>query len=208
MKALLIKDFYMLIKQMKIFIIVILVLAIMPGTSVAAFAIVYSAMIPMTAIAYDEGCKWDRFAAMMPYTVKNLVLEKYVFGYLMVTFAAIISALSKLITGLVTGSGFDVQNLVVIAVVVCIALTMQALNLPFVYKFGVEKGRFVYLAFFVLVFAVLGLFEINIEPDFSTLPNIQISILFLAIALLAVTVICNVGSILLSVRFYAKKSHQ
>ncbi len=208
MKALLIKDFYMLIKQMKTFIILILVFAIMPGTSVTAFAIVYSAMIPMTAIAYDEGCKWNRFAAMMPYSVKILVFEKYLFGYIMVVLAAILSALSELISGLVTGEGFSVEKLTVIMAVVCVALIMQALNLPFIYKLGVEKGRFVYLAFFVLVFAVLGLFEINTVPVIGMLPNIQISILLLGLLLLAVTIICNVGSVLLSARFYEKKNYQ
>lgn len=204
MKALLIKDFYTLIKQMKLFVILILVFAIMPGASVTAFAIVYSTMIPMTAIAYDENCKWDRFAAMMPYSAKSLVFEKYVFGYIMTVFATLISALSELITKLVTGEGFGIENLAVLAAIVCVALIMQALNLPFIYKLGVEKGRFVYLAFFVLVFAVFGLFEIDIMPAIGTLPNIQISIVLLAVVLFAVTIACNVGSVLLSVRFYTK----
>lgn len=205
MKALLIKDFYTLFKQMKLFIILIVVFAIMPGASVTAFAIVYSTMIPMTSIAYDENCKWDRFAAMMPYSVRNLVFEKYVFGYIMAVFATLISLISGFITGLVTGQGFSIENLVILVVYVCLALILHSLNLPFIYKLGVEKGRFVYLAFFVLLFVVFGMFEKEIMPVIDSLLNIQISIVLLAVALIAVTIACNIGSVLLSVRFYTKK---
>jgi len=53
MKALLLKDFYTLIKQIKIFIIMIIIFAAIPGYSIAGFAMVYAAMLPITAMAYD-----------------------------------------------------------------------------------------------------------------------------------------------------------
>ena len=54
MKGLLLKDWYTLIKQMKIMLVLMLVFACVPGYSMAAFAVVYTAMLPVTAFAYDE----------------------------------------------------------------------------------------------------------------------------------------------------------
>ena len=42
----------------------------------------YAAMMPISALAYDENCKWDQLAAMMPYSVRDIVLSKYLFGYI------------------------------------------------------------------------------------------------------------------------------
>ena len=49
MKGLLLKDWYTLIKQMKIMLVLMLVFACVPGYSMAAFAVVYAAMLPVTA---------------------------------------------------------------------------------------------------------------------------------------------------------------
>ena len=67
MKGLLLKDWYTLIKQMKIMLVLMLVFACVPGYSMAAFAVVYAAMLPVTALAYDERSKWDELAAMPPW---------------------------------------------------------------------------------------------------------------------------------------------
>lgn len=68
MKGLFIKDLYTLAKQMKIFLLMIVVFAVVPNGSMAGFAIVYSAMLPMTSLAYDERSHWDELAATMPYS--------------------------------------------------------------------------------------------------------------------------------------------
>ena len=47
MKGLLLKDWYTLIKQMKIMLMLMLVFACVPGYSMAAFAVVYAAMLPV-----------------------------------------------------------------------------------------------------------------------------------------------------------------
>ena len=80
MKGLLLKDWYTLIKQMKIMLVLMLVFACVPGYSMAAFAVVYAAMLPVTALAYDERSKWDELAAMLPYSVREIVGGKYVLG--------------------------------------------------------------------------------------------------------------------------------
>ena len=97
MKGLLLKDWYTLIKQMKIMLVLMLVFACVPGYSMAAFAVVYAAMLPVTALAYDERSKWDELAAMLPYSVKEIVGGKYVLGVTAVAAAGAVAAAAQLI---------------------------------------------------------------------------------------------------------------
>ena len=54
MKGLLLKAFLVLVKQMKFLLILIPIIAITGGSSMASIAILVGAMLPMTAMAYDE----------------------------------------------------------------------------------------------------------------------------------------------------------
>lgn len=82
MRALLMKDFYVLFKQMKLFFVMILFFSLIPNQNMASFAAVYAGMLPFSALAYDEQSKWDQLAVTMPYSRRDLVLSKYVLGYL------------------------------------------------------------------------------------------------------------------------------
>lgn len=82
MKALLLKDFYVLWKQMRIFLLLIVVFSALPGGYSAIFAVTYAALLPYSCVAYDERSKWDQLAAMLPYTVRDLVLSRYVLGWI------------------------------------------------------------------------------------------------------------------------------
>ena len=96
MKGLLIKDWKTLLKQMKVMLAIVVVFACIPGTYMAAFALFYAAMLPVTALAYDERAKWDELAAMMPYTAKAIVGSKYVLGLTLVLPVLALSMLSRL----------------------------------------------------------------------------------------------------------------
>ena len=62
MKSLLLKDCYVITKQLKIFLVIIPVIALTTGGSMNALAILLGAVLPMTAIAYDERSKWEQLA--------------------------------------------------------------------------------------------------------------------------------------------------
>ena len=51
MKGLLIKDFMVIVKQLKLFIIVIPLMALAGGTTAAPMAVLFGSMLPITAIA-------------------------------------------------------------------------------------------------------------------------------------------------------------
>ena len=65
MSALILKDFYVLWKQMRLFLLLLLVFSAIPGSFNSTFVVVYAAMLPYTAMAYDERSKWNQMAAML-----------------------------------------------------------------------------------------------------------------------------------------------
>ena len=66
MKALLYKDAMVLWKQMKLMLLLILIFAVIPSEFQNTFAVLYAALLPYSALAYDERSRWDRMAAAMP----------------------------------------------------------------------------------------------------------------------------------------------
>ena len=65
MKALIKKDIYVIWKQMRMFVLLILALSMINNTFNAVFLVVWCSMLPYTAMAYDEQSHWDQMAVMI-----------------------------------------------------------------------------------------------------------------------------------------------
>ena len=126
MKALLKKDLLVLARQMKFYLLLILVFSIIPNFPGAAFAIVYAAMLPITSISFDENAKWGNLAVMMPYTPQSLVGCKYVLGYLCLGSVAALTLLAQLLMGTLRKSGALPESVATIALSILMALIMLA----------------------------------------------------------------------------------
>lgn len=198
MKSLLIKDFYVIIKQLRIYLLIIPIIALIAGGTMSVFGILLGAVLPMTAIAYDERSKWNELAAMMPYTSLDLILSKYVQGYLCMLGAAILVMVGQFIgtfTGTVTLE--DSQNVLLLAIVS--GLVFIAINTPILFKFGSEKGRFVFIVAMGLIGASGPLLE---KMDGRVL--MEISSLS-PLILLLFAILLNVLSVLLSLKIKQRK---
>lgn len=197
MKGLLIKDWKTLLKQMKAMLVIVVVLACIPGTYMAAFALFYAAMLPITALAYDERAKWDELAAMMPYTAKAIVGSKYVLGLTLVLPVLALSMLSRLIVHSAPIVSEDTMSLLITA---CLSLVLMAIDLPFMFRFGVEKGRLIYILL-TCVFVVAG---VNYAGKLADAVNSigAAMVTTVPLLLLAAAVIALLISYLISVRVY------
>ncbi|MCH3971457.1 MAG: ABC-2 transporter permease [Oscillospiraceae bacterium] len=202
MKALLLKDFYVITKQMKFFLILIIVFAMIPNTSMVAFATMYAAILPVSAMGYDERCKWNTLACMMPYSAKAIVMSKYVMGYLAVAVAVAAATVGTLVQSIFMGSSVLTTFLPTMLVCVCIALGMLALQMPIMVSKGVEKGRmFLLMTFFLIFFMVIFLSNFAEAANLSALPFWKAAFWLLPFLIAA----ANVLSIHLSKRSYQKK---
>lgn len=154
MSALLLKDFDVMWKQTRVLLILILVFSCLPGAFYPTFAVVYAAILPYTAMAYDERSKWDQLAAMLPYTDRDIVLSKYCFGYLAIIATAGISlVVQTVLTTVWDRAAENLSPLPTIPLAMGVGVCVLALTLPLMFRFGVEKGR---LVMFLLIFLVCG----------------------------------------------------
>ena len=199
MKALILKDTYVIWRQMKYFLVMILIFSALPNGFNNAFAVVYASMLPYTALAYDERSKWDQLAAMMPYSTRDMVLGKYVFGWLCIGGAAVLSGLLQMALSLVVDRVF-LPGVMVLSVLG--ALCILAITLPVMFRFGVEKGR---LAMFLIIFLVCGtagaIASITVSGDGGAFAFQGPILVVMSIAALVLTAV----SVPLSMRFYTKR---
>ena len=200
MKALIIKDTYVIWRQMKYFLILILIFSALPSGFNNAFAVIYTSMLPYTALAYDERSKWDQLAAMMPYSTRDAVLSKYVFGWLCIGGAAVLSGLLQMALSLVVDRVF-LPGVMVLSVLG--AVCILAISLPLMFRLGVERGR---LGMFLIIFLVCGgagaIAHIAESVGSGTVFAFQGPVL--GVTLLAALVLTAV-SVPLSMRFYTKR---
>lgn len=151
MKALIQKDFYVIWKQMKIFIVVILLLSLVNSAFNMVFLVVWCSMLPYTAMAYDERSRWNQLAAMMPYSKRDVVLSKYVLGWLCMAAAGVLCLAARMVMGHFFESGISGS---VLLTALCLGTISLDITLPAVLRFGVERGRMIFLV--VIFAAALG----------------------------------------------------
>ena len=145
MKGLLYKDWAMLRKLGRMYLLIILIFSAVPQFTRAGFAMAYVAILPYSIIAYDEQSKWSRLAIMMPYTDTQLVLSKYVFSWLALLLVMVISAISRTAEYFVKGQTVLVNEYQEVIIFTAASSLFSAIVLPLVFRFGVERGRLMFI---------------------------------------------------------------
>ena len=206
MIGLLKKDLYVADKTGRLLLVLALAFSMVPSLRSfgCTYAMMLALMIPLNAIAYDERCKWDRYAAMLPYRPEQLVWSKYLLAYLFTFLAGAIIVLGAVVQGRITGSLDWMETLEMTILVGISALFCTALGLPALYRFGSEKGRLAMILIMgVGVGIALGITGILGEvPELPELP-LPVAALLLAALVVAVTYV----SFRLSVYFYKKRQN-
>lgn len=204
MKALLMKDFYTLWRQLKVYLLVMLVISVFNGAYGNIFITIWAALLPYTAMAYDERSKWDQMAAMMPYSTRDIVVSKYVMGWLCTAAAALFAMVLQLlqtVLGSPLAAFAPVDNLMGC----CASLCVLAITLPLMFRFGVEKGR---LMMFLIIFLVCGsagaLSSIAISVDHTAGGLSGPFAALMAVLPIAAAALTAV-SVPLSMKFYARR---
>lgn len=202
MKGLLLKDYYTLLKQLRFYLIFLLIFTIIPNMNLSSIAIVYAAMLPITVIAYDERSKWDQLAAMMPYSKRELVFSKYLLGYIGVALFSIITLVLQVAVGLIGENAFSTEQGMAILVTAAAGLILLAINLPFMFWLGVERGRVVFM---IIIGVTVFLGMMSADSAKNLLANQTITESQLIVLSGAVTILANVVSVFISSKIYRNK---
>lgn len=160
-------------------------------------------MIMINSISVDSTAKWDVYALSLPVRRKDLVAGKYLLLLLLSIFGAAFMLLFSAIASLFFGDiSLSEQGLIVLGVVGATWLLM-AIMIPLIYKFGVEKARFVFIFIALAPTLALSLLKgLNItQPDFSNLEQYAWMLWLVPVAI----VLFLYASYRISVNVYSKK---
>ena len=212
MKGLLLKDLYMSEKYCRVFLLIVVVffgMSLMsgPGFFLLAYPCILVGLIPSSLVSYDEREKWDVYSGTLPCSRRQLVSCKYLVGLIgelpVICITTVLYAL-----GLFRMGAFDPHAVLgMAAVFLLLGLIGPAATLPFMFRFGAEKGRIVYFAVIILLCggsAAFGSIQVpggeNIPGAGAFMPQAGVSLLMAFLALLIYAV-----SWKLSIVFYEKK---
>lgn len=202
MKGLLLKDYYTLLKQVRFYLIFLLIFTIIPNMNLSSIAIVYAAMLPITVIAFDERSKWDQLAAMMPYTERELVFSKYVLGYIAVAVFGVVAFVLQTGIALIGHHAFTMEQGMALLVTAAAAMILLAINLPFMFWLGVERGRIVFM---ILIGVTVFLGMMSADSAKALIAHNTITAAQLLLLCGAAAIVTNAISIFASFKIYRKK---
>lgn len=165
MTGLILKDFLVLKKTLRYYLFLMAVYAFFALTGtftysiISGFAVMLGAMGPMSAFAYDEQARWDRFAGASPVGRKGVVTARYLFALILLGVGGVIAALVSL--GVTWFGKAEVsvwwEPLVVSALVCLAGVLLDSMLLPVIFKFGSEKSRVISMIIFVICFGGMAL---------------------------------------------------
>lgn len=202
MKGLLQKEYYMILAYGRVAFISIIVFSLLNIFTVEAMFIFYPAILSTTIIiillSYDEYSKWNIYSNTLPITRAQQVHSKYIVGLLTTFIIIITSGISLYIRYRYMPFNFTINNLLYsILMVTVLSIITSAIQLPFLYQYGVNKGKIAFYIFFAIIMSLTNLISTN---------NIRYELYLLnpAFLLLASAVIYGI-SWNISIIIYSKK---
>lgn len=212
MKGLIIKDLLILKNQMKslIFILIFFVFVAFANKdfSFVSFLIpFYMIMLVISTFSYDEFNHWDSFCNTLPYNKKDIVKAKYLLFLSSIIIAIIIGVVISILSTLMNNNiALEESISVLIGEISGIAITLS-LMIPFIYKYGVQKGKTMLITVIVglslLVGIIIKLLNFNPTNLINSLNNINI--ITITIGILFIISIVIYISYKVSSRIYINK---
>lgn len=139
MKGILYKDLMTIRKTVWIYVVLVVLLAGFGSEFQLMFAMIYSLMLPVNILAYDERSHFERLQSAMPVSGLACVADKYLIGYASIAFALMVALVRSALF-----SDYAVPAWLMLASV-AMALLAVSIVLPIMFRLGTEKGRMVYL---------------------------------------------------------------
>ena len=155
MTALILKDIATLKKTLLLTITICIALALYGVYENAIFMIpLICAMIPLIltdiAFGYDTKSKFEQYAFSMPIKKSSFVLSKLFFAFVF----GLVGSVCLFVLFIVKNE-MSIDNIVFISLITLVAsVLMSAIQLPFILKYGAEKGRLIMVITYFAIFAL------------------------------------------------------
>ncbi len=197
MKALLQKDYLVILRQMKYFLFAELLFILVQKPSIQLLSMLYTFILSLNLIQRDDQSGWLLQSAALPVSRRTLVLEKYLLCYLNLAAVTLLLLASIAVARLIGHGGNN--TFVIIPTGLCMSFAFVALLLPALFFFGAEKGRYLMI---LIIGAAWGIiFSMDSAESYRWLAARADS--FIAL-LPAIVCLLNFVSIPLSIKFYGR----
>lgn len=201
MRGLLIKDFKLMKGQKNFIIAIVAISLIMIITSPetlfpVGFLGFVGPLFSLSSISYDEFDNGNAFLFSLPITRKGYVLEKYIFGLILgIAFLLLGTVISLIGIGITKTGGFN-EIIITTSSLFPAILLLLSIMLPFILKYGGEKGRIAIIGVMGFIF-VVGLvlkktteyMGIDLYALLKNLPQFEPQVYILLFLLLSVVVL-------------------
>lgn len=213
MKGLILKDLYTIYGYRKQYALILVFMLVWSGLMkdtgfISVYLLILGGMLVFSSISTDESVHFNRLALTMPISPKTLVLSKYILLIISMGCGTIIAALLSIICqGKLGGriAEMEWQGMLLTAV---LFMAVYSISLPIIFKMGVEKARYIYIAIMLaialVVLGTVSLLEklgVNVEQYMISDTNS----IFLVLILIGVSAIALVISYLCSLKVIKKK---
>ena len=179
MIGLITKDFLVMRKALKSYVllmgiyIILAYLDFFDYSFIITFIQMVLAVMPISAFAYDEQAKWDRYAMSLPLGRRGVVGARYLFvlGLTLFTVAAGLAGTALLY---LVHQADPLEMFVTLMVSTTIGLLIPTILLPLSYKLGAERARpYLYAIIFIPIIAVVLLVKAGVL-DMSLLKGMDL----------------------------------
>ena len=206
MTGLILKDFLILRKSLRSYLFMMIVYAAIAFTGVwsadivGVLMVVVLMMLPMNIFAYDKQCQWDTYGLALPVGRTKTVAARYLCMLLLCLFSVALTAILGVALYAVGRVEEPVELMVSCSVMGLMSVLVNAIMLPFLYKFGPERARMMFLGIMggiVLLIAAV-LFPLG---GLSWLKSLELTEPTLGQATIVPAVAALVGLVLLALSF-------
>lgn len=178
MTGLITKDFLVMRKMLRSYLLMIVVYTILAYLDffdysfIITFVQVALSVLPISAFAYDEQSKWDRYAMSLPLGRSRVVGARYLFVLLLTLFTVAFGLAGTALLYLAHQADF-LEMFVTLMVSTAIGLLIPTILLPLSYKLGAERARpYLYAIIFIPTIAIVLLAKAELL-DFSALNRFE-----------------------------------
>ena len=158
MKGLLLKDWYMVKKYCRAYLLITIVFVAVSFVSDGNMFFVFypcllCGMIPVNLLGYDERSRWMEYSGTLPYTKTQIVSGKYIIGLLAQLTILVVTGIAQAAKMIVAGNFVFGDFIVLMLLMLIVSTFTSSISLPFMFKLGVEKGR---TAYYIMIGFVCG----------------------------------------------------
>lgn len=156
MTGLILKDLLILRKTLRSYLVILVVYTAIAfsgfwsASFIGGFMMVMVSVLPMNVFAYDKQAKWDTYGLALPVGRTKTVAARYLCVLLLCLGSVAMAAIAGAALYAMGRLDEPAEFLITCALMGLLAVLLNAVILPFLYKFGPERAR-------VMFYGVLGL---------------------------------------------------